>query len=522
MPQLLSRRDDAGWLTPAMADILTQPVPPLPSEEALRAQMANLQQALAGRDAPVRIVDVRPSPSHTFYVVRPDVAGRMGSRRPVTASDVRRALGAVAEQHREWTLGFINRLAEDDDSMGILLRTEQNQPLHLRQILVSNAYISRPSTLSLILGVALQQQAVIRDLPALEHLLVVGAEAGRQHIMNQLLLTMLLFSTPPELRLAFIGSSAHAHKGIAQTPHTLGRLIDTPEYGVRLLDGMVKEAERRRQWLLEHGVETLAEYNARLQSRGDTPAPHVLLVFDSLSDEDWHAEQERWLPAVYDLLVNGARVGIHLLLTANQPEDVPQLIADTIKVQMVMRSANPALAENLKHLHSSALRFTDAFIINNTGARSDPDITPVELCAVSTDDIQRLVAYWRQASIQRAQEVPTPERTGLTGVLRGTTEEPPSRPQTTPPRTAVSTLARATYTLSGSTDERLHKQAQALAAYLGWLGVGPLRDVLGLSAGEARALLEALQRAGVIEEGDSPTLRFIRLAANPLADAGGE
>src|SRR5690606_8917014 len=56
MPQLLSRRDDAGWLTPAMADILTQPVPSLPSEEVIRAQMANLQQALAARDAPVRIV----------------------------------------------------------------------------------------------------------------------------------------------------------------------------------------------------------------------------------------------------------------------------------------------------------------------------------------------------------------------------------------------------------------------------------------------------------------------------------
>jgi hypothetical protein len=46
--------------------------------------------------------------------------------------------------------------------------------------------------------------------------------------------------------------------------------------------------------------------------------------------------------------------------------------------------------------------------------------------------------------------------------------------------------------------------------------VGPLRDVFGLSDTEARDVLNALQMSGVLEGGDSPMLRFVRLSENPL------
>jgi hypothetical protein len=52
--------------------------------------------------------------------------------------------------------------------------------------------------------------------------------------------------------------------------------------------------------------------------------------------------------------------------------------------------------------------------------------------------------------------------------------------------------------------------------------MGPLRDVLGLSSGEARAIMAALQNIGTVESGDSPILRFVRLADNPLQDGEAE
>jgi hypothetical protein len=519
MPQLLSRRDNTGWLTPSMADILTQAPAPLPGEETLRTQMTELQQKLADNDSPIRVVDVRPSPSHTLFVARPEVVGRLGSRRQVSPNEIRRGLAALAEQQKDWQLGFINRLQADDENVGILLRTPQHQPLQLRQLLISNAYTSRPSTLSLVLGVGLQQQALIRELDKLEHLIIIGPENTRRHLINEVLLTLLMLNTPSELRLALMGESIKQADSIAQMPHTLGRLITTPENGLRLLDGMVKELERRRQWFLEQSVETLRDYNQLLENRDEPPLAHILIFFDSLSDAPWQAESERWMPALYDLLVNGPRLGVHLLLTASQPADLPEPIESGSRTQIVMRSANPELIERLPSLHSSALRFVDAFVISKEAGQKNAEITPVELCTVTGDDMQRLIAYWRQMSIQRAQSTSEHQTRGVTGILAELETRPPTPPTgQTAARPVTAALARATYALSGDADERRLQQAQALAAYLGWLGISPLRDVLGLSAAEARATLAVLQRAQVIEDGDTPVLRFLRLAENPLAE----
>jgi hypothetical protein len=85
-----------------------------------------------------------------------------------------------------------------------------------------------------------------------------------------------------------------------------------------------------------------------------------------------------------------------------------------------------------------------------------------------------------------------------------------------PTRTRAGALARATQALTTEADELLVVQAMTLAAYLGWIGVGPLRDIFGVSVSEARSTIAALQRMGVVEEGSATILRFIRLADNPL------
>jgi hypothetical protein len=120
---------------------------------------------------------------------------------------------------------------------------------------------------------------------------------------------------------------------------------------------------------------------------------------------------------------------------------------------------------------------------------------------------------------QRAQEPkPRERRTGLTDLLPPL-EDASRQTAPLPTRTRVGTLARATQALSSNEEDRILGQAQALAAYLGWIGIGPLRDVLGLPTGEARAILAALQSIGVIETGDGPVLRFVRLAENPLPES---
>lgn len=521
MPQLLSRRDDAGWLTPAMADILIQRSAPPLTEDALRDQIAEIQQRLAGLETPIRIVDIRPSPSHILYIARPEPT-RRGNRRPAAPAEIRRNLGKLAEEHEDWTLGFISQIPDDPEAVGILLRVPQHQPVRLRQVLLSNTFQHHPSTLATVLGITLDQQILVRDLAEMGHLLAIGSQNTVRHLITEILLTLTMLNTPSELRVALLGASSTAYEQIINMPHALGRLIDTPDNGQRLLDGMVKEVQRRHQWLVETQSDTLDTYNTQLRNRGENPLPAILIVLSSLSDASWQAAQESWASAVYDLIINGARVGIYTLLVAEQRADVPEIIASVVEHRLVMRSAaDQALLESVPGLHPTALRFVDALLVEARDQQEE--VLPVELCTAYDEDMQNLVSYWRQLATQRIRDPRTQDRTGLTDLLPelegsglGTTETPQRATGLLPTRTRAGILARATQALSGHNDDKLLVQAMTLAAYLGWLGVGPLRDIFGVSGAEAQTILVSLQTMGVIEEGDGPIYRFLRLSDNPL------
>jgi hypothetical protein len=179
-----------------------------------------------------------------------------------------------------------------------------------------------------------------------------------------------------------------------------------------------------------------------------------------------------------------------------------------------MRSVNPELAEGLPYIHNTALRFVDAFLMSQDQVE---DIIPIELCTVDDRDIQNLISYWQQIANQRTREMSRRERTGLTDLLPelegsglGTSEQPARATGTLPTRTRAGTLARATQILSGENDDKLIAQCMTLGAYLGWLGVGPIRDIFGVSSREALAVIGVLQSQEVIEDGDGPIYRFLR------------
>lgn len=513
MPQTLSRMDDTNWLTPSIADILEQGAAPPGGDGSIRQYMLQIQDELNELGTPARIINVRSTPSYTLYIARPDVVGRLGNRRVVTPNEVRRSLGRIAEQHKEWTLGFMPQLQEDEEAIGILLRTDQHQPLSLRRLVVRNTFRDYPSRFAVIQGVTLEQQLIVRDLSAIGHLLVVGSENSKQHFVRATALTLTLLNTPGELRLALVGQGSEAYKVLSELPHALGRILLTPTDGQRLFDGLVKEIQRRQQKFAEENVDTIADYNAKQSDPASLKIPQILLVVDTVSDANWQAAREQWASSLVQIVKDGIQVGIYALITTAKVIDLPEELQALLTNRVITRSsASNILGDRLKNFHGSLLRFVDAFVVED----DEGEPIPVELCAVTDVEVQRTVEYWKQAAIQRKQEnqmAAVSGKTGVTGILRPA--EPIERPAElpTPPvpeKPSSDTLVRATQILAHSEHHEELEQAQALAAYLGWLGVGPLHDILGFSLGEAHAVLNKLQMMGVIENSDSPTPRFLR------------
>lgn len=488
MPQLFSRMDDSNWLTPSIADILDQGAAPPGGDGTIREQIMTLQNELTAFETPARIVNVRPTPSYTLFILQPETVGRLGSRRTVTFQEIRRSAGQIAEKHKEWRLGFLPQVEDTPDSCGLMLRTDQHRPLSLRRLLVRGTFRDYASTLAFPLGVTLDQRLIVNDLQNVGHLLVVGEGNAKQHFISSLVLTLILFNTPTEIRTVIMGESSTAYNALLDAPHTLRPHLVTPETIAQTLTELSAEAQRRLEAFYEEGVNVFNAYNSRRRDQNQAGFSRIVVVVDALSDPAYQAHIDAIVTPLRELLLNGAEVGIHVIFSTTTPETLPESLNGLTNTQVLLRSAAGDIGDKVKNFHSSLLRFVDAFVVE-TGTDT---IIPVELCAVSPEEITASVNYWKQVMVNRTQEAAAVE-----------------------PRTATGEqlLVGNRAPVAGSMSDR----AAMLAAYLGWLSVGALHDIFGLSDSEAAGLIANLQETSVIEHGDGGMFRFIRLAETPTS-----
>ena len=456
MPELFSRMDKLNWLTPSIADILDQGSTPPGGDGSIRGRMLTIQNELDEHETPAKIVNVRPTPSYTLYVARPEMIGKANNRRTASTNEIKQSLKKIADNHANWLLGFMPQLRQEDTAVGILLRTEEHRPVSLRRLLVRSTFRKHASTLAFVLGITLEQQLIVDSIDDIGNMLVIGNDNAKQHFIRSTLLTLIMLNTPSELRVAIAGESSEAYRYMVGAPHALGRILTSPSDGQRLIDGLVKEIQRRQQSMQDEGKSTLESYNRSASEQGKSALPRIILVLDSLTDETWQNKRDKWLDALETLLIEGNKVGIHLIVTADDEELLPlsSKLRKTLKLRIITRASSKDISTQIPDFHASLLRFVDAFVLGQS--QSDPDeIIPIELCAISNGEIKNVVDYWRQMSRQRYQDMQvakSSKQTGVTGVLTPPPEletqqvKPPTPP--TPQKPSVATLARATHKLS--------------------------------------------------------------------------
>jgi hypothetical protein len=529
MPEFKSRMDSYNWHTPLFSDIFSLDDVPSNNESMIETNQARLAAALARMAFSVRLEGARAMPSYTLYEA--SLEENLGDE------ELREKVYKI-EAQEGWILGYN---WQNSQRVQFLLRTEAHHPLALSHVISRITFRKAMHPASFVMGVSLQQQILVRDWENLGHLLIVGDGVIKQSFIRSILVTLLILQTPSELRIAFVGTSSDEYHYIQDTPHALGvNQHRSPDQGIRLLLGMSKEIPRRQSLFKEKGTSTLAACNRHLLENNCAPLPHVLLVLDSLGQPEWVKHQAKWMPYLREIIKHGAKVGIHAIVTArglglSHPFDE---LSQEIPSQLITRSAaaDTHFIEAVDPFHSSLVRFVDGFFVENG------QIIPVELPSVTAYDAKATFAYWEKNSKERL------DLNLLTGMQRpvsfstvfGTVENLPTPP--IPDKPPVTALVRAAEILAErngtvhnspaylaieevkeetptnskraetkpkyidvQVDLESLRRAQALATYLGWLGRGPLIDVLGLSIEEADVMIAILQARQILERGSSPT-----------------
>jgi S-DNA-T family DNA segregation ATPase FtsK/SpoIIIE len=276
-----------------------------------------------------------------------------------------------------------------------------------RIVHLGDVYNSPPpdaSPMYVWLGKDVAGRAIGADLARMPHLLVAGTTgSGKSGCINAMLSSILLRSTPHEVRLMLVDPKQVELNHYDSIPHLLTPVITSPRTASNALQNLVREMEQRYGLMSLARTRSLPELNRVREGRDEPPLPYVVCVIDELADLMMVAPADVE-DAVIRLAQKARAVGIHLVLATQSPR--VDVITGMIKANVPSRIAFAVSSQ------------TDSrVILDQNGAESllgqgDMLYSPVgtsrlqriQGAYVDEDQIAELTEHWRAQGEPELQE----------------------------------------------------------------------------------------------------------------------
>ncbi|MGK2879193.1 MAG: DNA translocase FtsK 4TM domain-containing protein [Solirubrobacterales bacterium] len=193
------------------------------------------------------------------------------------------------------------------------------------------------SPVSVWLGKDIGGKAIGTDIAKMPHLLVAGTTgAGKSGCINTLLCSILLGSTPNDVKLVLIDPKQVELNLYEQIPHLLTPVVTSPRMAANVLNNLIREMEQRYTLMSAYKCRNLIELNDKRRKEGESTLPYILCVIDELADLMMVAPGEVE-DAIIRLAQKARAIGIHLLLATQRPS--ADIITGMIKANVPSRIA---------------------------------------------------------------------------------------------------------------------------------------------------------------------------------------
>ncbi|MFI5046819.1 MAG: DNA translocase FtsK [Acidimicrobiia bacterium] len=392
-------------------------------------------------------------------------------------------------------------------AIGVEVPNKERVIVTLGDVLSAPEAAAKTSTgLRVGLGRDIAGKSMMLDVTTLPHVLIAGATgAGKSSCINSIVTSMLMRSTPDQVRLILVDPKRVELGAYNGLPHLLTEVVTHPKRAAEALDWAVREMDMRYELLAEVGVRDITGYNAMYDrselptkdepdpstGRGYERLPYIVIVVDELNDLMMVAARD--VEASICRIAQMARaVGIHLIIATQRPS--VDVITGVIKANVPSRMAFSvsSLADSRVILDQAGAEKLigqgDMLLVAAGSGRAQR----IQGSWVDEECVRNVVAHWRRQTTQ-----PTYVE-GITG-----TDAAPG----------------AAGGAGGPADsDDLLAEAMELVVRSGFGSTSMLQRKLRVGFARAGRLMDLLERRGVVGPSEGSKARAVLMTVEELEE----
>lgn len=286
----------------------------------------------------------------------------------------------------------------DKPAVGIEIPNKVKDTVFFRE-LVDTAEFKKSfdKKLETVLGKDISGHSVTCNITKMPHLLIAGTTgSGKSVCVNSLIMSILMKSTPDDVRLIMVDPKQVEFMMYNGIPHLLIPVVTEPKKAAGALAWAVTEMERRYTLFSENNVRNIDGYNDIAKNDDEMEhMPHIVIFIDELADL-MMASPKDVEDSIVRLAQKARAAGMHLVIATQKP--TVQVVTGLIKGNIPSRiallvSSNIDSRVILDASGAEKLLGNGDMLYMPVGVQK-----PIRLqgCYVSDDEVERVAEFIKQ------------------------------------------------------------------------------------------------------------------------------